>query len=34
MCQYTSMLHPKGRVLWDMFAWVHPALGDGRSVLL
>ena len=23
-CQYTSMLHPKGRVLWEMFAWAHP----------
>eukprot|EP01051_Picozoa_sp_SAG22_P025370 SAG22_NODE_7483_length_735_cov_1.451258_1_plen_197_part_10 len=32
-CQYTSMLHPKGRVLWEFFAWAHPSLGDGALLL-
>lgn len=33
LCQFTSMLHPKGRVLWEMFAWAHPQLGN-ETVLL
>jgi folate-binding Fe-S cluster repair protein YgfZ len=32
-CQYTSMLHPKGRVLWEMFAWAGTTLGSGTLLL-